>query len=46
MSKLEEARVFEQEWKSEVDRRRPVFHLTPTVGWMNDPNGFSRYKDK
>ena len=22
---------------------RPVFHLTPEKGWMNDPNGFSRY---
>jgi len=22
---------------------RPVFHLTPERGWMNDPNGFSRY---
>lgn len=22
---------------------RPVFHLTPRVGWMNDPNGFSYY---
>ena len=20
---------------------RPLFHLTPYAGWMNDPNGFS-----
>ena len=25
---------------------RPVFHLTPEKGWMNDPNGFSRYGGK
>ena len=25
---------------------RPVFHLTPERGWMNDPNGFSRYSGK
>jgi beta-fructofuranosidase len=23
---------------------RPMVHLTPFVGWMNDPNGFSYYK--
>ncbi len=23
---------------------RPVFHLTPLTGWMNDPNGFSWYR--
>ena len=23
---------------------RPVFHLTPLTGWMNDPNGFSFYR--
>src|SRR5699024_12669813 len=22
---------------------RPGFHLTPLVGWMNDPNGFCYY---
>ena len=25
---------------------RPLFHLTPEKGWMNDPNGFSRYDGK
>ena len=25
---------------------RPVFHLTPEKGWMNDPNGFSWYGGK
>ena len=24
----------------------PVFHVTPPIGWMNDPNGFSYYQDK
>lgn len=24
--------------------QRPAFHLTPYVGWMNDPNGFSFYQ--
>lgn len=23
---------------------RPVYHLTPPTGWMNDPNGFSFYR--
>ena len=25
---------------------RPVCHLTPETGWLNDPNGFSRYGGK
>lgn len=24
----------------------PLFHVAPPCGWMNDPNGFSVYKDK
>lgn len=32
---------------SEFNRNeRPVFHLTPEIGWMNDPNGFSIYDGK
>lgn len=23
---------------------RPLFHVSPLIGWMNDPNGFSIYK--
>lgn len=38
--RLQHAREFESEsGGSEADR--PAFHVTPTVGWMNDPNGFS-----
>lgn len=25
--------------------KRPRFHVSPPVGWLNDPNGFSVYKD-
>ena len=28
------------------ESNRPSFHLTPRVGWMNDPNGFSFYNGK
>ncbi len=26
--------------------QRPLFHLSPRTGWMNDPNGFSYYQGK
>ena len=25
---------------------RHEFHVMPPIGWMNDPNGFSVYKDE
>ena len=42
--KLSEARVYERKKETEIAiENRPVFHLTPRVGWLNDPNGFSFY---
>ena len=38
------ARTYEQAAGGKIPRdSRPVFHLTPLTGWMNDPNGFSWY---
>ncbi len=43
--KLSKAREFERkECKGNISR--PFFHLTPPIGWMNDPNGFSIFKNK
>lgn len=42
---LVKARIFEEEHGAQVlPQERPVFHVTPTIGWLNDPNGFSIYK--
>ena len=43
--KLNQAREYEvKKEKAIPEEQRPLFHLTPRCGWMNDPNGFSRYK--
>jgi len=43
--KLVKARAFEKEMGEKISKEeRPKFHLSPYVGWMNDPNGFSYYK--
>ena len=43
-NKLEKAREYElKKEKTIPEEQRPLFHLTPRCGWMNDPNGFSRY---
>ena len=43
--KLLLARAYEEEAARRIpDTSRPKFHLSPYVGWMNDPNGFSYYK--
>ena len=45
MTKLENANEFIN--TNRVDKEEmPVFHVAPPYGWMNDPNGFSVYKDK
>ena len=42
---LQKARDFEAQYGPHIPaRERPAFHVTPTIGWMNDPNGFSLYK--
>lgn len=44
-TKLEEARAYEKIFGAQIPpEERPLFHVTPTVGWMNDPNGFSVYQ--
>ena len=42
---LQNARKYECEKKKEItSKERPVFHLGPRAGWLNDPNGFSFYQ--
>ena len=42
---LQKAREFETQYGPHIpDSERPTFHATPTIGWMNDPNGFSFYQ--
>lgn len=42
---LRDARKYEEIMQEGIkDEERPAFHLSPRVGWMNDPNGFSFYK--
>ena len=44
---LAEARAYEKHMSAFVDEEaRPCFHISPLVGWMNDPNGFSYYNGK
>lgn len=44
---LTKARNFEKRYGAYVSKEeRPAFHITPPVGWMNDPNGFSVYQGK
>lgn len=44
---LQRAREYETECGSRISPDcRPGFHLTPHVGWMNDPNGFSYFDGK
>ena len=44
---LEEAKKYELAGEKRVEKEdRPVFHLSPRIGWMNDPNGFSFHDGK
>jgi len=42
---LDRVRDYERERMTKLSAEdRPLFHLTPPIGWMNDPNGFCWYK--
>ena len=42
---LQKAREFESAHLPEIPAEvLPVYHVTGGVGWINDPNGFSRYR--
>ena len=45
--KLRKARQYEMVFGDKISsEKRPEFHLSPRIGWMNDPNGFSFYNGK
>ncbi|MBQ8068105.1 MAG: glycoside hydrolase family 32 protein [Solobacterium sp.] len=40
--KLADARSYEERYGNAIPKeKRPEYHLSPYIGWMNDPNGFS-----
>ena len=40
--KLADARAYEERYGNAIPKeKRPEYHLSPYIGWMNDPNGFS-----
>lgn len=44
---LKQAREYEERESALVaEAERPIYHFSPRVGWLNDPNGFSFYNGK
>ncbi len=44
-NRLEEARNYESKYGGRIrPENRPAFHMSPHMGWANDPNGFSVYR--
>lgn len=45
MTQLEKANQYQEQ--NRIDKgEKPIFHVTPPVGWLNDPNGFSVYRGR
>lgn len=45
--RLKKAREYEKEAELKYGKdNKPVYHLAPLTGWMNDPNGFSVFDGK
>ena len=41
---ISDVREYEEKAAARIpDSDRPLFHLSSRIGWMNDPNGFSKY---
>ena len=46
-NELLKAREYEAEKSAEIsETERPLYHFSPRIGWLNDPNGFSFYNGK
>lgn len=44
---LEKARKYELDNIDTInDNKKPILHLASPIGWINDPNGFSMFKDE
>ncbi len=45
MNRLQKANDYIQQNKHKASNR-PIYHFSPEIGWMNDPNGFTYYQGK
>lgn len=42
---LDKAREYENKYMKSIDNElKPAFHVAAPIGWINDPNGFSKFK--
>lgn len=44
--KLQKAREYEKTNYERTLKEKPLFHAAAPIGWINDPNGFSAFREK